>query len=89
MCELHAPYRWGRSATASEVARFLHGPQSRGAELVRAVRIFAELIRGFRAFHFVGPCVTVFGSARFNSDHRDYSAAREIGARLAKPASPL
>jgi uncharacterized protein (TIGR00730 family) len=66
------------------VARFLHGPQSRGAELVRAVRIFAELIRGFRAFHFVGPCVTVFGSARFNSDHRYYSVAREIGARLAK-----
>jgi uncharacterized protein (TIGR00730 family) len=66
------------------VARFLHGPQSRGAELVRAVRIFAELIQGFRAFHFVGPCVTVFGSARFNSDHRYYSVAREIGARLAK-----
>jgi uncharacterized protein (TIGR00730 family) len=75
---------WGRSATAPEVARFLHGPQSRGAELVRAVRIFAEFIRGFRAFHFVGPCVTVFGSARFGPDHPSYSVAREIGARLAK-----
>ena len=28
--------------------------------------IFTELIRGFRTLHFAGPCVTVFGSARFN-----------------------
>jgi uncharacterized protein (TIGR00730 family) len=82
--EYRAPDGWGRSGTAPEVARFLHGPQSRGAELVRAVRIFAEFIRGFRAFHFVGPCVTVFGSARFGADHPYYSVAREIGARLAK-----
>ena len=84
MPEPHAPYRWGRSATAPEVARFLHGPQPRGAELIRAIRIFAEFIRGFRAFHFVGPCVTVFGSARFGADHPYYSVARELGGRLAK-----
>jgi uncharacterized protein (TIGR00730 family) len=82
--EPHAPYGWGRSATAPEVARFLHGPQPRGAELVRAIRIFVEFIRGFRAFHFVGPCVTVFGSSRFGADHPYYSVARELGARLAK-----
>jgi hypothetical protein len=66
-----------------EEARFLSGPQSRGSELFRAVRIFLEFIRGFRVFHFVGPCVTVFGSARFGADHRYYALAREVGHVLA------
>jgi uncharacterized protein (TIGR00730 family) len=51
---------------------------------VRAVRIFCEFLRGFRALHFVGPCVTVFGSARFKADHPYYALGREVGARLAR-----
>lgn len=51
---------------------------------MRAVRIFLELMRGFRALHFVGPCVTVFGSARFAENHPYYRLARETGAELAK-----
>ncbi len=62
---------------------FLEGPQSRGRELVRVVRIFGEFIRGFRALHFAGPCVTVFGSARFGEDHRYYALGRKVGALLA------
>jgi uncharacterized protein (TIGR00730 family) len=42
-----------------------------------------ELLRGFRALHFVGPCVTVFGSARFPEGHPYYALGREVGARLA------
>jgi uncharacterized protein (TIGR00730 family) len=64
--------------------RFLEGPQGRAFELWRAVKIFFELMRGFRALHFVGPCVTVFGSARFSEDHRYYRLAREVGSRLAE-----
>ena len=45
-------------------------------------RIFREFIRGFRKLHFVGPCVTVFGSARFKEDHPYYHLAREVGAAL-------
>jgi uncharacterized protein (TIGR00730 family) len=48
------------------------------------LRIMAELVRGFRALHFVGPCVTVFGSARFREDHPYYALAREVGRRLAR-----
>ena len=48
--------------------------------LLRAGRDF---IRGFRALHFVGPCVTVFGSARFDEHHRYYAMAREVGGALA------
>jgi uncharacterized protein (TIGR00730 family) len=75
---------WGKVATSQEEIRFLRGPQSRRFEFLRACRIFVECIRGFRALHFVGPCVTVFGSARFSEDHRYYRMAREVGGRLAE-----
>ena len=64
--------------------RFLEGPGRRGFELARAVGIFLEFMKGFRALHFVGPCVTVFGSARFEEDHPHYALGREMGARLAR-----
>ncbi len=70
-------------AAATEV-RFLSGPQNRGFEFVRAWRIFLELLRGFRALAFVGPCVTVFGSARIPEEHPYYQLARDIGSRLAR-----
>lgn len=43
-----------------------------------------EFIRGFRVFHFVGPCVTVFGSARFKEGHPYYELARNVSGRIAK-----
>lgn len=64
--------------------RFLTGPQPRGFELRLAIDVFIEFIRGFRALHFVGPCVTVFGSARFKEDHPYYQLARQVGACLAE-----
>lgn len=62
---------------------FLEGPRSRTKELLSIFRIAWEFIRVFRVLHFVGPCVTVFGSARFN-DGPDYETARAIGRRLAE-----
>jgi uncharacterized protein (TIGR00730 family) len=75
---------WGKSPGPSEEIRFLHGPQNRRFELGSAIRIFIQFLRGFRTFHFVGPCVTVFGSARFPEGHPYYTLARELGARLAR-----
>lgn len=66
-----------------EEVRFLAGPQSRLAEFFRILRIAWEFFRGFRTLHFVGPCVTVFGSARVDGDDRYYALAREMGAELA------
>ncbi|HKA35991.1 MAG TPA: TIGR00730 family Rossman fold protein [Thermoanaerobaculia bacterium] len=63
---------------------FLEGPRPRRRELWSVLAILWEFIRGFRALHFVGPCVTVFGSARFKPDHPYYELAREAGRRLAK-----
>jgi uncharacterized protein (TIGR00730 family) len=67
-----------------EICRFLEGADSRRSELLRSIRIFREFVRGFRKLHFVGPCVTVFGSARFREQHPYYKMAREVGAELAK-----
>lgn len=61
---------------------YLDGPKSRGFELSFALRVFWQFIRGFRKLHFIGPCITVFGSARFKEDHRYYIAAREFGKRI-------
>jgi len=66
-----------------EEVRFLAGPQSRLAEFFRILRIAWEFFRGFRTLHFVGPCVTVFGSARVDGDDRYYALAREMGVELA------
>ncbi len=73
-----------KSSTLNSDRRLLEGPRSRTDEFLRVVRIAVEFIRGFRALHFLGPCVTVFGSARFPETHRYYKLARETGAEIAK-----
>ncbi len=40
------------------------------------------MVRGFRTLHFVGPGVTVFGSARTPEDSDDYRLARRVAAAL-------
>jgi len=78
------PPRWGKGTLSGEEGVFLRGPQPRSSEIARLLRICADFVRGVRALHFVGPCVTVFGSARFGEDHRYYTLAREMGQRLGK-----
>ncbi len=62
---------------------FLEGPRSRWKELVSVLGIMREFIRGFRMLHFVGPCVTVFGSARFTEGNPYYELTRKVGEALA------
>lgn len=63
---------------------YLDGPKPRVNEFFFAVDIFLQFIKGFRTLHFVGPCITVFGSARFKEGDRYYEAAREFGKRIAE-----
>ncbi|RYG45929.1 MAG: TIGR00730 family Rossman fold protein [Chitinophagaceae bacterium] len=60
----------------------LEGPKSRQSELKFIFQVGWQFLKGFRALHFVGPCVTVFGSARFGPDHRYYELARKIGGAI-------
>src|SRR5215472_2664079 len=75
---------WGKSSRDQAERLFLQGARPRRFEALEAVRILSECIRGFRCFHFVGPCVTVFGSARFPETHPYYVLARELGKKLAE-----
>jgi uncharacterized protein (TIGR00730 family) len=77
---------WRKNAGPAAPAdiKLLQGPRPRGMELGSAFRIFLEIVRGFRQLHFVGPCVTVFGSARFDEHHRYYAMARTVGRLLAE-----
>ena len=74
---------WPQRAGSATERRFLAGPAARLEELRRAIGIFFEFMRGFRKLHFVGPCVTVFGSARFGETHPFYELARTTGRSLA------
>ena len=50
----------------------------------RGYRMFQEFMAGCRALHDLGLAVTVFGSARFDENHRYYRMARELGQELAR-----
>lgn len=62
----------------------LEGPHSRWEEAKFLWRVVVEFLRAFRRLHFVGPCVTVFGSARFPETHEYYALTRTVGAKLAE-----
>lgn len=64
--------------------QFLEGPQSRFEELKYTYNVMIEFIKGFRALHFVGPCVTIFGSARFKENHPVYKQTRKLASRIAQ-----
>jgi len=80
---LNGRLAWGKQPPPGDEQRLLEGPRLRREELFRSIRIFREFIRGFRQLHFIGPCVTVFGSARFDENHEYYKLAREVGSALA------
>ncbi|MBX7219157.1 MAG: TIGR00730 family Rossman fold protein [Blastocatellia bacterium] len=74
----------GKLVTVSEEQYFLEGPKSRSSEFLMTLRLVFDFIRGFRVLHFVGPCVTVFGSARFAERHPHYELAREVGKAVSQ-----
>ena len=63
---------------------FLEGPHSRWKELVFLYGVMKEFVYGFRKLHFVGPCVTVFGSARFDEEHMYYKMGRLLAQEIVK-----
>ncbi len=69
--------------TRTEI-NFLSGPRSRWKEFTFTLKVLLDFIRGFRALHFAGPCVTVFGSARFNETDAYYETTRRLSAEIAK-----
>src|SRR4051812_47358523 len=81
---LHPEPRIRRLTETKGEAEFLAGRHSRIYEFFRVLRIALEFIRGFRALHYVGPCITFFGSARFKEDHPYYDLTRKVGSAVAR-----
>ncbi len=82
----HAQDKFRRATERSfqQERRFLQGPQARRFELLHALKVAWAFLRASRKLHFVGPCVTVFGSARLPEGDRYYELARAVGAALAR-----
>jgi uncharacterized protein (TIGR00730 family) len=76
--------RWPFGSRSDAEEQLLSGRLARGGDHFRALHILAQFINGFRKLRGLGPCVTVFGSARFGEGHRYYALAEAVGERLAK-----
>ncbi len=74
---------WGKRPGHPEESELLKGARSAWYDFFRALRIFRECRKGFRALRGVTPCVTVFGSARILPDDPYYVLAEEVGALAA------
>lgn len=72
------------NALARDERSFLEGPKHRFREFLFTFRVQYHFVKAFRKMHFLGPCVTVFGSARFPEGNPYYEQAREIGAALSE-----
>ncbi len=47
-------------------------------------KVMSEFVEGFDKLAKIGPCVTIFGSARTPRDHAYYKVAEEIAAKLVR-----
>ncbi|MHA7129464.1 LOG family protein [Algoriphagus namhaensis] len=47
-------------------------------------KIMSEFVEGFEKLAKIGPCVSIFGSARTPRDHKYYKIAEEISAKLVR-----
>lgn len=74
----------GKIQASQEERYFLEGPRSRWEEFRFTIEVLFEFVKGFRALHFAGPCVTVFGSARIPAGHIFYEKAYLTGKKLSE-----
>lgn len=69
------------SAFSSSNPRRWHGNLS-GEDSWTMFKVISEFVEGYEVMNRVGPCVSIFGSARTKPDHKYYKLATEIGQRL-------
>ncbi len=50
----------------------------------RIMKITSEFVQGFEKMNKIGPCVSIFGSARTKPDHKYYQLADDVAQRLVK-----
>ncbi|AHM61627.1 hypothetical protein D770_16865 [Flammeovirgaceae bacterium 311] len=47
-------------------------------------KVMSEFVEGFEKLAKIGPCVSIFGSARTKEDHKYYKMAEDIAAKLVR-----
>ncbi len=57
-------------------------PEIKVSDSWATFKIMAEFVEGFEKMSKIGPCVSIFGSARTKSDHKYYLLAEEIAKKL-------
>lgn len=71
------------SKIIENATQYLAGPSSRGSELKFIFKAAWQMFQGIRRLHFIGPCITVFGSARTPEDEPEYKCGYDIGKKIA------
>ncbi len=66
----HAPRHWHQNFT--------------GENSWTMFKVISEFVEGYEVMNRVGPCVSIFGSARTKPDHKYYQLATEIGQLLVR-----
>lgn len=57
-------------------------PEIKTSDSWATFKIMAEFVDGFEKMSRIGPCVSIFGSARTKSDNKYYILAEQIAAKL-------
>ena len=50
----------------------------------RMFKIMAEFVDGFETMDKIGPCVSIYGSARTKHDHKYYKLTEQVATRLVR-----
>lgn len=64
--------------------KFLEGPLSRWQEFTYLLEVCWDMFVGVRNLHFVGPCISFFGSARFSEQNPYYKTTVNLAARISE-----
>ncbi len=73
-----------REKYANSERRFLAGKRDRRRDFIFSLKVMWEFLKGFNAFKNIGPCITVFGSARFDENNKWYKKTVEIAGRISE-----
>lgn len=68
----------------ARVAMHTWGDEFKGTDSWHIFKVMSEFVEGFERLNKIGPCVSIFGSARTKSTHRHYKLGEEIAYQLTK-----
>ncbi len=68
----------------NELSNLKQWTQIKGENSWTMFKVLAEFVDGFETLNKIGPCISIFGSARTNPDHKYYKLAVATAERLSK-----